>query len=58
MTTYSAQVTHVFENGDALLEFPDDMMEELGWKVGDTLDISLEGKKIILKNITKDVSSA
>ena len=57
MKTYSAQVVHEYDNGDALLEFPDDMMEELGWKAGDTLDISLEGTKIIIKNLTKDASS-
>lgn len=26
------------ENGDQILEFPDDFMEETGWKEGDTLE--------------------
>ena len=26
------------ENGDAILEFPDDLMESAGWKEGDTLE--------------------
>jgi hypothetical protein len=40
-------------SGDAILQFPDEMIESLGWKEGDTLSISAENDVIILKK--KDV---
>jgi bifunctional DNA-binding transcriptional regulator/antitoxin component of YhaV-PrlF toxin-antitoxin module len=37
---YSANVIAVLENGDAVLELPEQMLQELGWKEDDVLDIS------------------
>lgn len=52
MTTYTAKVLEVLENGDAVIELPPTMCEELGWKEGDTLDISLDNQnKIIIKKV-------
>ena len=52
MTTYTAKVLEVLENGDAVIELPPAMCEELGWKEGDTLDISLDDQnKIIVKKV-------
>ena len=52
MTTYTAQVLEILENGDAVIELPPTMCEELGWVVGDTLDISVdENNKIIVKKV-------
>jgi len=36
--TWTLEVKEDPENGDAILEFPDDLMEEAGWKEGDTLE--------------------
>ena len=36
--TWTLEVKEDPENGDAILEFPDDFMQEAGWKEGDTLD--------------------
>ena len=36
--TWTLLVQEDPENGDAILEFPDDLMLEAGWKEGDTLD--------------------
>jgi hypothetical protein len=36
-------------SGDAILQFPDEMIETLGWKEGDTLSITTENDSIILK---------
>jgi hypothetical protein len=36
--TWTLLVQEDPENGDAILEFPDDLMEEAGWKEGDELD--------------------
>ena len=47
---YTANVIDILENGDAVLELPDDMLKELGWDVGDVLNIdSVDGQVIISK---------
>ena len=58
--TYTSKVLEICDNGDAIIEFPTEMTEELGWNVGDTLDITEKYGKIYIKNLTKgnnDVSS-
>jgi len=35
--------------GEYFVSIPDEILESLGWKEGDVLDISVEGDKIILK---------
>ena len=39
------------DTGDAIITFPDDMMEELGWKEGDLLDFSVENGVFIVKKV-------
>jgi len=51
---YHAKVLEICDNGDAIVEIPPEIIEELGWKVGDVLDVSLEGDAVILKNMTKE----
>jgi hypothetical protein len=36
--TWTLEVKEDPKNGDAILEFPDDLMQKAGWKEGDTLD--------------------
>jgi len=50
---YSAQVVEICENGDAILQFSDEMIEDLGWKPGDVLSITMIDGAVHLKNITK-----
>jgi hypothetical protein len=51
---YNSEVIEADDgSGDAILQFPDEMIECLGWKEGDTLSISAENDVIILKK--KDV---
>lgn len=38
MTTYVLDVKEDPETGDLILEFPDSLLENTGWKVGDTLE--------------------
>lgn len=52
--TYTANVVEICENGDAILELPPEMVETLGWKIGDTLDITGEPGKVIIRNIDND----
>ena len=54
MKTFTAQVVEICDNGDAILELPDDLLTEMGWKEGDTLDISEKDGKIIIKKIDEE----
>ena len=52
MKTYTSTVLEICENGDAIIELPDDLMEEMGWKVGDVLRYELKDEKVFIKNIS------
>mgnify|MGYP003334714036 CR=1 FL=1 len=50
--TYTSKVLEICDNGDAIIELPPELCEELGWKEGDTLDISQEPNgQIVIKKI-------
>ena len=51
MKTFTSKVVEICDNGDAILELPDELLNEMGWKEGDTLDISEKNGKIIIKKI-------
>ena len=53
MKNYSAEVVEVCENGDAILQFSEEMIQDLGWKPGDVLSITMIDGAVHLKNITK-----
>ena len=53
MKKYSADVVEICENGDAILQFSEEMIEDLGWKPGDVLSITMVDCAVHLKNITK-----
>ena len=53
MKKYDAEVVEICENGDAILQFSDEMMQDLGWKVNDVLSISMKNGVVYIKNITK-----
>jgi formylmethanofuran dehydrogenase subunit D len=49
---YESKVMDILPNGDAILELPPEMCEELGWKEGDTISITQEKEgSIIIKKI-------
>jgi bifunctional DNA-binding transcriptional regulator/antitoxin component of YhaV-PrlF toxin-antitoxin module len=48
---FEGYVVEVCNNGDAILQFPDDLLLAMGWKEGDTLSIKEEDGKIIIKKI-------
>lgn len=52
---YEAKVLEICDNGDAIVELPPEVVEELGWEIGDELDFRMEGKNIIVTNKTKEV---
>jgi len=52
MKTHTSKVLEICENGDAIVELPDELMEEMGWKVGDVLRYELKDGKVFIKNIS------
>lgn len=50
---YEAKVLEICENGDAIIELPTEMCEEMGWVEGDTIDITEKDGKIIMKKINR-----
>jgi bifunctional DNA-binding transcriptional regulator/antitoxin component of YhaV-PrlF toxin-antitoxin module len=39
------------DNGDFFIQFPDDVIEELGWEVGDILEWKLKGNGVVLSKL-------
>ena len=46
-------MVEICENGDAILQFSEEMIQDLGWKVDDVLSITMVDGAVHLKNITK-----
>lgn len=46
-------MVEICENGDAILQFSEEMIQDLEWKVDDVLSISMVDGVVTLKNITK-----
>lgn len=44
----------ICENGDAILELPPELCEDLGWKEGTVLNIELENGQIIISEVNND----
>jgi antitoxin component of MazEF toxin-antitoxin module len=53
MTKYESKVLEILENGDAILELPDDLCKEMGWNIGDELTYEFENDQVILKKVIK-----
>ncbi len=51
---YEAKVLAIDCFGDAILEIPEELVKELDWNVGDKLDYRLEGKSVVITNLTKE----
>lgn len=50
---YTSKVVEICENGDAIIQFSDEMINDLGWKVDDVLSISMVDGVVTLKNTTQ-----
>jgi hypothetical protein len=57
LNKYSGTVAEICENGDAIIQFSDEMIQDLGWKVDDVLSISMVDGAVHLKNITQHSKS-
>ena len=55
---YTYNVLEICENGDALVELPDELIKELNWEIGDTLDYELKNEAVFIKNLSKEKRDA
>ena len=53
MKKYESQVLEICENGDAIVELPDELCEEMGWKIGDVLDMKEKDGKIVIRKMVQ-----
>jgi antitoxin component of MazEF toxin-antitoxin module len=51
MKTFTSKVLEICDNGDAIIELPPELMEELGWQIGDKLNMDLIAGAAIIENI-------
>ena len=49
---YESKVLEICDNGDAIVELPDELMEELGWKLGDKLDYQMKDGSVYITNLS------
>jgi hypothetical protein len=49
---YDAKVLEICDNGDAIVELPEELMKKLGWKVGDKLDYRMEDGSVYITNLS------
>ena len=54
MKIHTAKVTEICENGDAIVELPDELVKELNWQIGDTLDYQMKDEAVFIKNLIKE----
>jgi bifunctional DNA-binding transcriptional regulator/antitoxin component of YhaV-PrlF toxin-antitoxin module len=54
MSSYILEVQEDSITGELFIQFPDEVIEELGWEEGDILDWNLKGNGVILKKINDD----
>ena len=55
---YTAKVAEICENGDAIVELPDELVKELNWQIGDTLDYQMKDNAVFIKNLSKEKRDA
>lgn len=51
MKSYTAKVLEICENGDAILELPDEMCTDLGWKEGDQLNLEMVDGVLVMTKV-------
>jgi hypothetical protein len=49
---FDAKVLEICDNGDAIIELPDELMEEMGWKLKDKLDFKMKDGAVHIVNLT------
>ena len=54
--TYTSKVLEICDNGDAIIELPPELCEQMGWKEGTVLNLEARDGKIYISE-KKDASS-
>lgn len=49
--TYTANVAEICENGDAILELPTDLLEDMGWKEGTVLNLEMKDGVLYMEEV-------
>ena len=52
MKSYTSKVLEICDNGDAIVELHNELMEEMRLKLGDVLNYEEKDGKIFVKNIS------
>mgnify|MGYP003705147635 CR=1 FL=1 len=55
--TFTSKVLEICDNGDAIVELPPELCDELGWKEGTVLNLEAKNGQIFISE-KKDVSSS
>jgi hypothetical protein len=53
MTNYIIEIQED-QNGELFIEFPDEIIEELGWEDGDILSWDVKGEGIVLSKVNEE----
>jgi bifunctional DNA-binding transcriptional regulator/antitoxin component of YhaV-PrlF toxin-antitoxin module len=53
MTNYIIEVQED-QDGELFIEFPDEIVEELGWEEGDILSWDVKGEGIVLSRVNEE----
>ena len=51
MKSYICGVIHDEETGDQILQFPEELLEQCDWRIGDKLNFKLTPEGIVLTNL-------
>lgn len=51
---YETKVLEICDNGDAIIELPPELLEEMGWKEGDQLNLKLESDYVVITKLNKE----
>lgn len=49
--TYTGEVVEICDNGDAILQLPPELCEDMGWKEGTVLNIEYKDGAIYLNEV-------
>jgi antitoxin component of MazEF toxin-antitoxin module len=51
---YESKVLEILDNGDAVIEIPNELIDVLDWNIGDELNFVMLDDGVRITNITKD----
>ena len=51
---YTGRVVDILENGDAILELPPELCEDMGWKEGTVLNLDYQDGVVVISEINND----